>query len=64
MTIIKMTLFNIERLFGTSHQVQERTLQKMAEKGIPPPNAKNLDPDMHHKMQMVEIGEDQLELLV
>jgi hypothetical protein len=41
MTIVKMTLFNMERLFGVSHQVQEGHLQSMAEKGIAPPTAKN-----------------------
>lgn len=60
MTIIKMILFNLDKLLRASKEVQEQytSSTSVAER-------KKESPDvLTHKMQTIQIDEDQLELLV
>lgn len=60
MTIIKMILFNMDKLLQVSRKVQEEFIQNKVQE-----NSKKETQDIiTHKMQIIHIDEDQLELLV
>lgn len=60
MTIIKMILFNLDKLLRVSKEVQDRytSTTSVAER------KKESADVLTHKMQTIEVDEDQLELLV
>lgn len=61
MTIVKMILFNMEKLFVVSQEVQQKYLASVGREAA---NEGASDPALQHKIQLLEVDEDQLQLLV